>query len=95
MLDMVQRPSEITPAGQSLTGREWDVIALVSEGLSNKEIGRRLGLTEGTVKIHLHNIYQKLRVANRTALAVAAIGHASNAWPQRVASRPLPLPQEG
>jgi two-component system nitrate/nitrite response regulator NarL len=58
-----------------LTSRERQVIRLVSEGLSNKEVGRRLNLSEGTVKIHLHNIYDKVGVANRTALAAVAIGY--------------------
>jgi hypothetical protein len=43
-------------------------VLLASEGLSNKDIARRLGVTEGSVKIHLHNIYQKLGVTNRTAM---------------------------
>ena len=46
---------------------------LVADGLSNKEVGRRLSLSDGTVKIHLHNIYQKVGVANRTALAAVAV----------------------
>jgi two-component system nitrate/nitrite response regulator NarL len=50
-------------------------VLLIADGLSNKEIGRRLELSEGTVKIHLHNIYQKLHVNNRTSLATLAIGH--------------------
>jgi two-component system, NarL family, nitrate/nitrite response regulator NarL len=45
----------------------------VSDGLSNKWIARRLHLSEGTVKAHPHNIYQKLGVANRTALAMAML----------------------
>ncbi len=53
---------------EGLTRREAEVIHLVSQGFANKAIALRLGLREGTVKIHLHNIYQKLRVANRTAL---------------------------
>jgi two-component system nitrate/nitrite response regulator NarL len=60
---------------ESLTVREREVMLLVSEGLSNKHVGRRLKLTEGTVKMHLHNIYQKFGVANRTALTVLAISH--------------------
>ncbi len=55
-----------------LTTRERQIVLVLSEGLSNKEIARRLRLTEGTVKVHLHNIYQKLGIANRTALAVLA-----------------------
>src|SRR5262249_32851520 len=59
---------------QTLTPREREVMALVAQGLSNKVIGRRLHLTEGTVKTHLHRIYGKVGVANRTALAAVAIG---------------------
>jgi CRP/FNR family transcriptional regulator, cyclic AMP receptor protein len=60
---------------QSLTSREQQVMMLVADALSNKEVGRRLELSEGTVKIHLHNIYKKLGVANRTALTALAIAH--------------------
>jgi len=42
-------------------------------GLSNKAIGQRLGLTEGTVKVHLHAIYEKLNIHSRTKLAIALI----------------------
>jgi DNA-binding NarL/FixJ family response regulator len=52
-----------------LTPRELEVARLVVKGLYNKEIGRQIHLSEGTVKIHLHNIYKKLGVSNRTALA--------------------------
>lgn len=58
---------------RQLTPRELDVARLVVNGLSNKEIGRRMQLSEGTVKIHLHNIYKKLGVANRTALATMIV----------------------
>ncbi len=56
-------------AGQRLTPRESEVTRLVTKGLTNKEIGRQMDLSEGTVKIHLHNIYKKLSIANRTSLA--------------------------
>jgi hypothetical protein len=45
---------------------------VMAEGLTNKEIAQRLKLAEGTVKVHLHRIYRKLGIANRTALAVRA-----------------------
>jgi len=54
----------------SLTSREQEVIMALAEGLSNKDVGRRLNLSEGTVKVHLHNLYNKLGVKNRTALVV-------------------------
>ena len=56
----------------SLTSREQEVVLALAEGLSNKEAGRRLNLSEGTVKVHLHNLYSKLGVKNRTALVVLA-----------------------
>ena len=62
----------------ALTDRERQIMRLVSEGLSNKEIGRRLGLTDGTIKVHLHHIFQKLEVCNRTALAALAISQIDN-----------------
>lgn len=56
-----------------LTRREVQVAQLVSQGLANKAIAENLGLREGTVKIHLHNIYQKLQVPNRTGLILSSI----------------------
>jgi len=55
--------------GSALTHRERQIIRLVSEGLSNKQIARRLNISDGTVKVHLHHIFEKLRVDNRTTLA--------------------------
>ena len=52
-----------------LTTREHQIACLVSEGLSNREVGERLNLAEGTIKVHLHNIYEKLAINNRTVLA--------------------------
>jgi RNA polymerase sigma factor (sigma-70 family) len=56
-----------------LTERKRQIMRLVSEGLSNKEIGRRLNISDGTIKQHLHHIYQKLEISNRTVLAALAI----------------------
>ena len=58
---------------QRLTSREMEVAQLVSQGLANKTVAGHLGLREGTVKIHLHNIYRKLRVPNRTGLILSLI----------------------
>jgi len=62
-----------------LTDRERQIMALVSEGLSNKEIGRRLNIADGTIKVHLHHIFQKLEISNRTVLAAFAISHTDDA----------------
>jgi VCBS repeat-containing protein len=56
-----------------LTNRERQIVRLVSEGLSNKEIARKLNVSRGTVKTHLHNIFQKLEISNRTVLATVAL----------------------
>jgi DNA-binding NarL/FixJ family response regulator len=45
---------------------------LVSEGLSNKEIARQLNVAEGTIKVHLHHIFEKLAIKHRTALVALA-----------------------
>lgn len=55
-----------------LTGREYEIAHLVAGGLSNKHICRQLNISEGTVKVHLHNVYQKLEIPNRTSLAMLA-----------------------
>jgi DNA-binding NarL/FixJ family response regulator len=76
-----------------LTERERQIMHLVSEGQSNKEVGRQLTLSEGTVKVHLHHIYQKLAIRNRTALAASAArsgGQFSEA--QGRTNREVPLP---
>jgi len=53
-----------------LTRRETEVARLVSFGSRNKEIARELDISEGTVKMHLHNLYEKLKVTSRTELAI-------------------------
>ena len=58
----------------ALTERERQIMHLVCEGLSNKDIGRQFKLSDGTVKVHLHHIYEKLAIHNRTALAALAAG---------------------
>jgi DNA-binding NarL/FixJ family response regulator len=60
---------------QTLTPRERQVVVSLCEGNSNKKIAHKLNLTEGTVKVHLTNIYNKLGVANRTALMALTIVH--------------------
>jgi DNA-binding NarL/FixJ family response regulator len=57
----------------SLTQREHDILALLAEGRSNREIAQRLYLSEKTVKAHLAAIFRKLGVSNRTQAAMAAV----------------------
>ena len=56
-----------------LTPREIEILQLVAKGLSNLEIAERIGRTEGTVKVHLKNILQKLNVDDRTAAVTTAL----------------------
>jgi DNA-binding NarL/FixJ family response regulator len=60
------KPEELVIA---LTPRERQIMELVSTGLSNREVGKQLHISEGTIKVHLHHIFQKLSIRNRTALA--------------------------
>lgn len=59
-------------ARASLAPRERVLIGLVRKGLRNREIAEQLGVTEGTVKVYLHSIFEKVDVANRTELAMKA-----------------------
>lgn len=56
----------------ALAPRERQLIGFVRQGLRNREIAERLGVTEGTVKAYLHAIFEKLGVGNRTELAIGA-----------------------
>jgi two-component system, NarL family, nitrate/nitrite response regulator NarL len=66
---LLQRETARNEAAQVLSPREIEIIKQVAAGLRNMEIGKKLFISEGTVKIHLHNIYQKLGVDSRTKLA--------------------------
>ena len=68
---MAARLAEHTPR-VGLTSRELEVVHLIATGLRNKEIGAKLDITEGTVKIHLKNIFGKLEVIDRTQAVVSA-----------------------
>ena len=67
---MVRREAASKEISSILSRRELDVVRAVAQGLRNREIGERLGIAEGTVKLHLHTIYTKLGVDSRTALIV-------------------------
>lgn len=61
-----------TPAGHKLTDRQHTVLMLLTQGKVNKVIARELGISEGTVKIHLATIYGVLNVSNRMEAVLAA-----------------------
>ena len=62
-------------SGSGLSQREREVLAEVARGHANKQIARRLGITEGTVKAHLGNIYRQIGVLDRTSAALWARDH--------------------
>ena len=55
-----------------LSKREREVARIAADGFANKTIARKLNITEGTVKLHLHRVYQKLGIKNRHALTTLA-----------------------
>ena len=63
-----------SPAAQ-LSPRELEVLRLVARGLANKQIGRILGITERTVKVHLGSVFRRIGVADRTSAALWAREH--------------------
>ncbi len=60
----------------SLTKREMEILRLVAEGLTNEEIGKKIFISEKTVKTHLTNIFDKLKVNNRFKAALMLMGQA-------------------
>lgn len=69
---MLRRDEALQKARTTLTKREVEVIRLAARGLRNKEIARELSLGEGTIKVYLHVIYEKLKVGSRIELSLRA-----------------------
>lgn len=72
VMDQEKRPSADRPSYESLTPREFEVLRLIAEGLSNKEIGERLFLALSTVKGYNQRIFEKLQVQRRTEAVAQA-----------------------
>lgn len=80
---LLQRALDLKMQGTSdplapLSKRERTMVGLITQSLRNKEIAAELGMSEGTVKVYLHRIYEKLGVSSRTELAMFAKDAASN-----------------
>lgn len=81
---MIQSAAEATGRGETalekatrtLTRRELDIVRMVATGARNREIGEKLGISEGTVKMYLHTIYEKLGISGRVELSNYARDHA-------------------
>jgi RNA polymerase sigma factor (sigma-70 family) len=67
---------EVDESIKALTKREMEILRLVAEGLTNEEIGKKIFISEKTVKTHLTNIFDKLKVNNRFKAALMLMGQA-------------------
>lgn len=72
---LAEREAGARKVAALLTPRELELVRMVAGGLRNRAIAERLFISEGTVKIHLHNVYRKLEVGGRLELAVYAQRH--------------------
>lgn len=68
----LRQAQERAASAPPLTRRERELVELVGQGLRNRDIATELGVTEGTVKVYLHAIFDKFQVENRTELALRA-----------------------
>lgn len=69
---MLLREAGIRRIAHILTPREIETVRLVAGGHSNRQIAEQMGLQEGTIKVHLHNVYKKLGIENRVDLTLYA-----------------------
>ena len=70
-----------------LTPREYEILTLLAEGQSNKVIARNLGISDGTVKLHVKAILRKLNISSRITAAVMAVEHGIKKSPARTPPR--------
>jgi DNA-binding NarL/FixJ family response regulator len=69
---VLDREAATREATSSLTPREIEIVRMVAQGLRNRVIAERLSISEGTVKVHLHNVYEKFGVDGRLELLLSA-----------------------
>ena len=70
LVHSISAPQNENNSLAALTDREMEIAGLIRAGLRNREIAARCGLTEGTVKVHLHSIFQKLGIKSRSELII-------------------------
>lgn len=73
VLQELHQPSDLPPTDEPLSEREAEVLKHVARGMSNQEIAQTLRIKEGTVRIHVGNILNKLQLTNRTQAALYAL----------------------
>ena len=70
--ERIARLTDGIPGRAPLAPRERELVKCIRKGMRNREIAKQLGVTEGTVKVYLHRVFEKLGVKNRTELAIRA-----------------------
>lgn len=70
--ELANKPMQLTPEHVALTEREQEILQCLADGLSNKAIARRLGISDTTVKVHVKHVLSKLRLTSRLEAAVWA-----------------------
>lgn len=73
--NILEREGVARPGRMALSAREMEIVRLAATGHHNREIAEALHITEGTVKVHLHNVYEKLRIEGRVELTLYARDH--------------------
>lgn len=73
VVELLSEPAGAVTTQAHLTSREWAIAEAVGQGLRNKEIARRLKISEKTVKSHLNNVFRKLQVGNRFAVGLYSL----------------------
>jgi DNA-binding NarL/FixJ family response regulator len=73
---MLQAQARPAARGDDLTEREREVLALITQGMANKQIARALNISDSTVKAHVGSIFQRIGVTDRTSAAIWAERHA-------------------
>jgi NarL family two-component system response regulator LiaR len=73
VIQEMHQPTDLPPTDDPLSARDVEVLQNVAQGMSNQEIARTLKIKEGTVRIHVGNILNKLQLANRTQAALHAL----------------------
>jgi NarL family two-component system response regulator LiaR len=73
VLQEMQEPSRQTPTPDPLTSRELEVLRLVAQGLTNRQVSEQLTVTEATVRSHVSNVLSKLHLANRVQATLYAL----------------------
>ncbi|HEX2122015.1 MAG TPA: response regulator transcription factor [Thermoanaerobaculia bacterium] len=72
MESTLRRETGMEKLVRALTRREMDIVRMAAVGMRNREIGEKLSISEGTVKMHLHSIYEKLGISGRVELTIYA-----------------------